>query len=424
MFKHFKMAEQGTTFKRRSGVDSLHGQNFEWGLTVLAYLRCQRLHEEWKNGGKSGIKSFLVANNVDGAGNFDDVVVRVEYVKDNELKYKIIFVQCKHITKPTKGQKLFPTILGNENSLKIFYDSFIKIQMSKKECEFDRELQNLNSQVEPNENSLKMFLTCQDLDSEVLLYSNIGFKEEDKLGKYHLNKSKTDTDITNTIFNTAEAEPFELRLSPNDAKYSRFEGKNIMKQVYTEEFRIFLNQAENLDKHIDKEIKLLSITSVDVDSLRELFFQEVQLHFTKANPCYSLTEKEDLLKNITNFIELRNKGKTTIDNFRRNNCVKNIFSEQAINYFHMLFNSKHEHLIQLQSNFKKFEKIKLLQVMLNKYKFEFTSFFIDNMYNIEKWKLARKSCTYQKLDKVYVFVSNAEISMKEDKRKNEIILQI
>ncbi|KAF4529195.1 hypothetical protein B566_EDAN011441, partial [Ephemera danica] len=77
------MAESNTTYERRVGVDASHGIDFEWQTTNLAYLRCEKLHRQWVQDNTLGVKSYFVANNVDGIGAFDDVVIRVEYTQQN-----------------------------------------------------------------------------------------------------------------------------------------------------------------------------------------------------------------------------------------------------------------------------------------------------------------------------------------------------
>ncbi|KAF4517991.1 hypothetical protein B566_EDAN008827, partial [Ephemera danica] len=67
---------------KNAGVDSSHGANFEWENTLLCYLECENQHQIWKRTGNSGVKSFYVANNVQGVGAFDDIVYRVEYVDE------------------------------------------------------------------------------------------------------------------------------------------------------------------------------------------------------------------------------------------------------------------------------------------------------------------------------------------------------
>ncbi|KAF4527471.1 hypothetical protein B566_EDAN014109, partial [Ephemera danica] len=81
-----EMGEEIQRFPRNKGSDGSHGIDFEWETTLLAYLKCVAEHEEWKRTKISGLKSFFVANNVNGVGAFDDVVVRKEIVSKNNTE--------------------------------------------------------------------------------------------------------------------------------------------------------------------------------------------------------------------------------------------------------------------------------------------------------------------------------------------------
>ncbi|KAF4529506.1 hypothetical protein B566_EDAN014201 [Ephemera danica] len=99
------MAESSVTYERREGTDSDHGTNFEWQTTNLAYLRCEQFYRQWVQDNSSGVKSYLIANNVNGIGAIDDVVIRLEYPHQGEDKIKLIFVQCKHFQDPKKASE-------------------------------------------------------------------------------------------------------------------------------------------------------------------------------------------------------------------------------------------------------------------------------------------------------------------------------
>ncbi|KAF4529875.1 hypothetical protein B566_EDAN016119 [Ephemera danica] len=103
-----KMTEKGFTYKRTEGVDSSHGSDYERELQSLVYLRCLNMHSEWTKTGNSGLKSFYLANNVKHIGVFDDVVLKVESVVDDQVKPKLIFVQEVKVDDASKN------LIGNQ----------------------------------------------------------------------------------------------------------------------------------------------------------------------------------------------------------------------------------------------------------------------------------------------------------------------
>ncbi|KAF4528633.1 hypothetical protein B566_EDAN016987 [Ephemera danica] len=93
------MSAKMSTYKRRDGTSAEHGHKFEMDLTVLTYVRCLKLFRAGK------LKSFMIANNMDCVGAFDDVVCRIEYDDKGSLHTKLIFIQAKHKEKPSKIAK-------------------------------------------------------------------------------------------------------------------------------------------------------------------------------------------------------------------------------------------------------------------------------------------------------------------------------
>ncbi|KAF4528916.1 hypothetical protein B566_EDAN012616, partial [Ephemera danica] len=102
------MAAKKLGLKKRSGIDMIHGKEFEFQLTCLTYLRCLKMYKDKK------LKSFWVDSNIDHVGAFDDVVCRIEYEHNEELVNKLIFVQLKHREDPTKNKFSDGSLLGSD----------------------------------------------------------------------------------------------------------------------------------------------------------------------------------------------------------------------------------------------------------------------------------------------------------------------
>ncbi|KAF4530417.1 hypothetical protein B566_EDAN018547 [Ephemera danica] len=157
------MEEETVTYERMGGVDAGHGHKFEWEMTTLAYLRCQRLHEQWQKDNRNGIKSFSVANNVKGAGIFDDIVIRLEYVVDSILG---IYKVCTEV----RGKVDITNILFNNANTPTFE---LRLKESVDAKSSSGNVVEQNSFSKQFQEKFRVFIN--QLEPETLIYKELQF---------------------------------------------------------------------------------------------------------------------------------------------------------------------------------------------------------------------------------------------------------
>ncbi|KAF4525694.1 hypothetical protein B566_EDAN014794 [Ephemera danica] len=298
------MAESNLTFERREGTDCDHGIKFEWQTTNLAYLRCEKLHRQWVQGNTSGVKSYFVANNVDGIGAFDDVVIRAEYSHQNEDKTKLIFVQCKH---SANRKKCVLENLLKCGTVQKYFDSFIEvlrilndhralscqtyneINIRKKTKRQRTEKIERNTQ---NGQKLRNLFQCKPQDCEFVLYSNMilnaGFENT---------QTQEDNDISMKILDTAEK---SNKFSGYDKDTNEYYEK-LMNKNATPNEKLELENVISLPiKSMENETELMAIP-LQITMLAEIYFEKFSEMTTEEKMSFS--KKMDICSLYNAFIE-------------------------------------------------------------------------------------------------------------------------
>ncbi|KAF4530390.1 hypothetical protein B566_EDAN018509, partial [Ephemera danica] len=262
------------TFERNLGSDGSHGINFEWETTLLTYLRCEKLHQDWKKNNDTGVKSFFVANNVKGVGAFDDVVVRVECVEEGEVRTKLLFCQCKHVEGATKRG-----------------DKISDYKQNTKQCDSKKYGEEIETQMK-----LKSLIERDDQRSDITthLFSNTLGNEYRLSDEWCLDNLKCDAEIDKL--------------------------KDSIIEEFCKMFRVFLKQDDKLDIQINSAIKDCCCTEIiDIDVLRTTMLEEMKLIFgSNSNSSTALTVKTSLLSKLKRFLELKKSSESTLNHHRQN----------------------------------------------------------------------------------------------------------
>ncbi|KAF4525695.1 hypothetical protein B566_EDAN014795 [Ephemera danica] len=432
VINNINMAESNLTYERRDGTDCDHGIKFEWQTTNLAYLRCEKLHRQWSEDNTSGVKSYFVANNVDGIGAFDDVVIRAVYPERSEEKNKLIFVQSKHFIKP---QNNFLDKLLNLATVQIYFDSFIAVLRVLRDhraisCKTYKEIKILKEAkrhkpqgMERNaekEQKLRNLLQCKPQDCEFILYSNMIFES----GSENIAQIQQDKDISMQILNTSRSNKFNIPLNseqleylPNEQFINEREMFEELKHEFTAKFRIIVNQVDNVNVDLLRSI----MPKADIRGMSPLLEEEVKCMF-KNKLCTAVSQNLQLLENVENFSKLITIEKNEMESFLRIPEHVRLFSNETIENLQKQFENCSQ--TKIYTSCMELEKLKLKQFVTNGFLESKLLVFIKDKEDFSIWTKARKSMLYKNLNQIIVCIEDSNKFSGFDKNNNEVFIEI
>ncbi|KAF4526377.1 hypothetical protein B566_EDAN013695, partial [Ephemera danica] len=374
------------------------------------------------------VKSFLIANNVDGIGAIDDVVVKVEYMDGEAIKKKVIFVQCKHVSDP---EKKHDELLSKEMIQK-YFDSFVTVEeivnndvdgisheafernernrilnfkhvkkitnVAERNAEVDKCMEENKTRRE----HLKIFLDCDISDCEFLMYTNAKSLEGtgNSIIRNAMDGSNGGIDISHEIFNSVDTtisshstfktlNSAQVDQIKNNKHYRAIEFE-YLKEKFTEKFKIYCNQVENLEEDIRNLITRIYL----LEDVLENLDIEIQHNFSEEQ-CTGLSEQTKLLNSVENYSKIKaNFFKVKVgshsyltSNYEFSDAVKALDKPMDSQQFSTL-------IANLES-----DEIIRSSVYLNMTRREKTFVvFLDNVSDLEIWKDARKTKIYKKFN--------------------------
>lgn len=257
-------------YHRRPGSAGISGQLYEARLMALVYLRLERLGCQ-----------FYLGSNVDGIGNFDDLVVR--YRCEGADRDTLLFVQAKHREEPDKNKIKFAAVedVTCEKGDFSVHTNFKNYLMIREQFGRDRS----GGFFEGN---------FEDLDVELVLYTSAKYE-------YTLVRKVSNSDLLKTndeggILQVDDESEIITNLCKSAAKNmvknilqaeKKLIGFNCIKHLandFLKKFRIYFNQAK------EDSVRRIVLNEFD-DRLYALEFLDViQMHWMQSGIVKFLTE--------------------------------------------------------------------------------------------------------------------------------------